>query len=69
MPVIDDREVEESVYSPTCIFCAHWDQFAHRQCAAFREIPLEIWEAENAHREPYPGDQGIQFAPLEDERG
>jgi hypothetical protein len=36
-------------------------------CAAFPErIPLEIWNGRNDHCEPYPGDHGIRFTPMDD---
>ena len=51
------------VYSAVCTFCRHNDGF--RSCAAFGSelTPLPIWNGENDHREPYPGDGGIRFEP------
>jgi hypothetical protein len=55
---------------PVCVGCKHF----HREnkdaetCDAFPDgIPAPILRAENDHREPYPGDHGIQFEPIEDE--
>jgi len=62
---IDDRELSIPEYSPVCTFCRHGK--GKRKCAAFSEIPLEIWEGRNDHTEPYPGDNGIQFEPVKDE--
>jgi hypothetical protein len=57
--------------SPTCDNCRHLhygDKSNWRKgetCAAFPEgIPIEIWNGEHSHRTPYPGDRGIQFAPM-----
>jgi hypothetical protein len=37
-------------------------------CASFpQRIPLDIWNARHDHRTPYPGDQGIRYAPMTDE--
>lgn len=48
-----------------CIDCRHYRR--HLKCAAFPErIPDEILEGEHDHREPYPGDNGIQYEPLPD---
>lgn len=64
MDLIDDSVFMEGVYSPVCTFCRHW-AVDFRKCAAFSgEIPLEIWMGENNHRQPYPGDNGIQFEPV-----
>lgn len=55
------------VYSPVCALCKHLRFEQGRTCAAFPAndaIPLEIWNGENDHKRPYPGDNGIQFEPL-----
>ncbi len=50
-------------YSTVCAYCKHATGF--RQCSAFGEkpIPLAIWNGENDHRSPFPGDNGIRFEP------
>lgn len=57
-----DKGSNIPIYSPQCLRCTHYQD--GRQCAAFDVIPLAIWKAETIHDQPYPGDQGIQFAPL-----
>ena len=59
---IDDSIFDVLEYSPVCMGCTHVDILNVRKCAAFDEdIPLEIWEGKNDHRQPYPGDHGILF--------
>ena len=52
-------------YSPVCTYCRHATGF--RSCEAFgrKAIPLPIWNGENVHLEPYPGDGGIRFEPAQ----
>ncbi len=47
---------------PQCNFCAHLYEGKGWTCSAFPEgIPQEILENRFNHREPHPGDRGIQF--------
>jgi len=58
---LDGARSTEST-SATCRHCRHLLLPARRTCAAFPEgIPDELWWATRGHREPYPGDQGIQY--------
>lgn len=62
-----DKSFEIPFYSSVCSLCKHYrsnEGEGGRTCAAFPKadsIPLEIWTGKNNHREPYPGDHGIQF--------
>lgn len=60
---LDSEGSQRGVYSSVCSFCRHY-RGEHR-CAAFDNIPEEIWEGFNSHQQPYPGDNGIQFEPRE----
>lgn len=56
-----------AVYAPLCLACQHyWREESKRSgrkvCAAFPDgIPEEIWERIVDHKQPYPGDHGIQY--------
>lgn len=64
MIILDDSEIMEDPYSPVCSFCKH--VLGTKKCKAFPQgIPAEIWEGENRHTSPYPGDNGIQFEKYE----
>lgn len=62
---LDDKEVVWGQYSLVCSSCVHYQ--GDYKCAAFDEIPRVIWFGENDHREPYPGDNGIQYEPVKEQ--
>lgn len=48
-----------------CYKCKHYRK--SKTCDAFPdEIPMEIWIGSKAHTEPYKGDHGIQYEPIEE---
>jgi len=49
---------------PSCKKCKNYLDGA--RCEAFSRIPDEIMTGEHDHTEPYEGDGGIRFEPIED---
>jgi hypothetical protein len=60
-----DKGPYVSIVSDVCNRCQHFTgTWGVRKCDAFKDIPLPIWEGDNDHTKPYPGDHGIQFEPV-----
>ncbi len=60
-----------SYEAPVCMDCKHYRRSDSGPvaftCDAFREgIPEEILLHRNPHTEPFPGDHGIRFEPIEE---
>ena len=52
------------IVEPECYFCRHVLEWP--TCQSFpKGIPMEIRLGKVKHREPYPGDNGIRFEPVE----
>jgi hypothetical protein len=71
--MIDPKEALEGraelvFLSRVCVHCRHLrleDGARLRTCDAFPDlIPAEIWVGDVDHRQPYPGDHGIQFEEM-----
>lgn len=51
---------------PDCLKCVHYGP-NDLVCDAFPDgIPVEILSTQALHTTPYPGDNGIQFEPIEE---
>ena len=47
-----------------CYDCLHFRDSKAGRCDAFPDqIPRKIWSGKSLHREPFPGDRGMQFEP------
>ena len=50
-----------------CLTCKHW--VGGGVCLAFPDgVPDPILNAENDHIQPYDGDNGIQYEPIDNDR-
>lgn len=65
--VLDGPECWIPHLSKVCTHCQHLrENGIDRKCDAFPDgIPMAIWMGENNHQQPYPGDHGIQFEPVD----
>ena len=64
---IDGDGSTETRWSVPCSLCKNLLNEKLRTCKAFRDgIPDVIWEGDNFHLEPFKGDNGIQFDPVDD---
>ena len=62
--IVTDSGMIEAIYVP-CDLCKHVRE--NDTCKAFPDgIPEDILTGEHDHTEPYPGDNGIQFEPIEE---
>ena len=49
---------------PICSVCSHLKgSLINPHCEAFAEIPWDILLSKKDHRQPFPDDNGIRFAP------
>ena len=65
-----DSDMAQTIVPPLCVGqqCKHWHINHWGTCDAFPDsIPDEVLFGEFDHREPYPGDHGIQYEPTEQE--
>jgi len=53
-------------FPPKCYECKH--KRRGLACDAFQAIPASIIKGEVDHTQPYPGDNGIRFEPIDDEQ-
>lgn len=59
---IPEPQISTGISIPLCHSCKHYQ--GNNKCLAFEDIPNAIVYNEHDHRQPYPGDNGIQFESI-----
>lgn len=50
MTILDDSELNETIYSPVCSDCKHLHSLVNKKCSAYPEgIPDVIWNGKDSH--------------------
>ncbi len=65
--ILDNSALRYRVLGGYCVKCKYLKDRKEYKCKAFDVIPETIWNGDNDHIKPYPGDNGIQFEPAEEE--
>jgi len=68
--ILDDRSIDYPIFGLQCVNCKHFsieppEDNIGSKCSAFARIPREILEGKHNHTQPFPGDGGIRYEPIQ----